>query len=336
MKRHWLGLAVAIPLLAQSLRVDVNLVRVPCFVTDRDGTPVRGLGRDQFVVLEDGVPQEIKYLWQELDLPLTVGLVADVSGSQTKFVEQHRETILQFLARVLSPSDRAFLVSVANQQTLMTDFTDSLDNLRAGVEALGRRPGEILGEPCTGGETPQVVPDYVCGGTALWNGIFFSARLKMRPQPGRKALLVITDGMDTGSDHGLVDAIEACQGADTVVYSIRYLDANAFMVLSTKNPLTWLPNKLLNRELAKINGKIAEQAKRDLERISFETGGVAFEGDSANLPEVFGRIEADLRSQYVLGYTAREGSGAQRYHKIQVKVTRPGLTVRARQGYNAQ
>src|SRR5712692_2828199 len=100
MNRTWLALLFAAPLLAPpDIRVDVSLVRVPCVVTDANGAPVRGLRREDFIVLEDGVPQEVKYLWQELDLPLTVGLIADVSGSERRFVREHRETVVQFLTR---------------------------------------------------------------------------------------------------------------------------------------------------------------------------------------------------------------------------------------------
>src|SRR5712692_7835922 len=151
MIRTWLALVFAAPLLApQDIRVDVSLVRVPCVVTDANGAPVRGLRREDFIVLEDGISQEVKYLWQELDLPLTVGLVADVSRSERRFISRHRETVVQFLARVLSPSDRAFLVSVAIKERLVTDLTNSVEELRAGAQGLGRQKAEVLGDPCSG------------------------------------------------------------------------------------------------------------------------------------------------------------------------------------------
>jgi Ca-activated chloride channel family protein len=140
MKRHLVVLACTIPLLAQpppDFRVDVNLVRVPCVVMQANGAPVQGLRRDEFIVEEDGVPQEVKYLWQELDLPLTVVLVADAGCSQFRFWRQQGQITMQFLERVLSGRDRAALVSATNQARLVTDLTDSLEALRAGTARLG-------------------------------------------------------------------------------------------------------------------------------------------------------------------------------------------------------
>jgi hypothetical protein len=151
MKQHSLALALAIPLLAQlqpDFHVQVNLVRVPCVVTDATGAPVRSLRRKDFVVMDDGVPHEVQYLWQEADLPLTVGLVADVSGSEYGFLAQHRQTVVRFLSQSLSPNDRAFLVSVEKQQRLVIDLTNSIEKLQAGVEGLGQQQAEILGDPC--------------------------------------------------------------------------------------------------------------------------------------------------------------------------------------------
>ncbi len=317
--RHWIGLALAaaVPVLAQSnadFHMDVQLVRVPCVITDREGKPVRGLSRDDFVVLEDGVRQSIKYVWQEADLPLTVGLVVDVSGSERRFIQQHQETVLAFLQHVLSPRDRAFLVAVSLQHTLEADLTSSIDGFRLATEALGKGPqGEILGERCAG--PPGRFRS--CGGTALWNGIYFAATLKMRPQFGRKALLVLTDGLDTGSDHGLAEAIAACQGSDAPVYTIRYAD----------------PHPVPDAPTVRVSRRVLRRGKRHLERIARETGGVAFEGESENVRTVFDRIESDLRYQYLLGYTPATDASARRFRRIQVKLRRPGLGVRARQGY---
>jgi Ca-activated chloride channel family protein len=351
MKKMGLGLLLSASFFAQGpdMRVDVNLVRIPCVVRDSNGAPVRGLRREDFTVLEDGVPREVKYLWQELDLPLTVGLIADISGSEYRFIDQHRETVVQFLARVLSPKDRAFIVSVETQQRLVTDLTGSIETLRSGAEGLGKRESKLLGEPCTGEALPPkqlaLFKKYgkygmpPCGGTALWNGVFFSARLKLRPLPGRKAMLLLTDGWDTGSDHGLVDAIEAGQGADTMVYSVRYLDPRVLDLKPTPkkywiwNPIGVAMVPLTDRAIRRKWQQEIARAKPALERISLETGGLTFDGSTDKLTDIFDRIEADLRNQYVLGYTAPATSAGRRYRKIEVKVTRPGLTVRARQGY---
>lgn len=315
-KWHWAVLVFAMAGAAQvrpDFQVDVNLVRIPCVVADASGAPVAGLHREDFAVFEDGARREVKYLWQESDLPLTIGLIADISGSERRLIGQHRQTLAQFLAQILAPDDRAFLVSVERQQRLVTDLTNSGERLHAGVQGLTRRDAAILGDPCAGRSRRVLFTTIMlpCGGTALWNGVYFAARLKLRPQAGRKALLLLTDGWDTGSEHGLTDAIEAAQGADAMVYSIRYADA--------------VLNHAAGRQLAK--------GKRDLQRITRETGGQAFESESESTPAIFNRIEIALRSEYVVGYELPQGKQKPGYHKIKVKLSRPGLTVRAREGY---
>ena len=322
MKRLLVVVVFAVPLLAQpppDFRVDVNLVRVPCIVMQANGAPVQGLRRDEFVVLEDGVPQEVKYLWQELDLPLTVVLLAETC-SQHEFMKQYTRIMLQFLERLLSRNDHAAIVSVAGQAWLVTDLTDSLENLRSGAENIGRA-GPVLGYPCSGlHPTFWSAPGFPCGVAPLWNAVFFSARPGLRPQTGRKAMLLLSDGLDTGSGHGLNDAIAACQNANAMVYSIRFLS----------------PILARTGSMPEAYAHWVDRGKPDLDRIARETGGVAFEGKSDKLPEVFDRIEADLRNQYVLGYTPSTARGRRSYRKITVKVTRPGLTVRAQERDYAQ
>ena len=322
---RWFWAVLAFPALAQrapTFAVDVNLVRVPCVVTDDSGVPVTDLRRENFAVFEDGALREIKYLWQETDLPLTVGLVVDISGSVAKYVEEHRQIVLQFLGQTLSKHDRAFLVSVGIQQRLVVDVTNSTESLRAGVEAITSQEAEILGDPCSKGKRFRLLFRSVvlpCT-SPIWNGVFFAARLKLNPQPGRKAMLLLTDGWDMGSDHGLTDAIEACQSADTMVYSIRFFDLGP----------EWLSARAKrNLERHLMN------AKRDLGQLSSETGGRVYDGESANMRAIFKSIEADLRSQYVIGYT-QPRAPKQGYHRIKVRVNRPGLVVRTRNGYFAK
>src|SRR5262249_50296269 len=161
--------------------------------------PVRDLRREDFTVREEGVPQTVKYFWQEADLPLTVGLVVDVSGSQAGLVSKHRETVAQFLKQIMGPRDRGVLVTIGPQAKLVADVTNSTAELLAGVDRIGGREGELLGDPCRRSGLRRV-RRLGCGGTALWHGLYNTVRLKMRREAGRKALVVISDGWDTGSD----------------------------------------------------------------------------------------------------------------------------------------
>lgn len=301
----WLGVGAQI-------RVDVSLVTIACEVTDRSGAPVKYLRKDDFDVRDNGREQKIEYLWQEQDLPLTIGLLVDVSGSQSAFIDQHRRAVVQFLSQVIGPHDRAFIVTIGTEAKLVTDLTASIDALRLGAEHIDplQAAGVQFGESCL-----QTIPGRGCGGTALWNAVYASARQKMRWVQGRKALVIVSDGFDTGSPHTLPDAIEAVQESGTVVYAIKYVDPE------------------VTPAMAGISRRKAEE--RGMERLTDETGGYTFPDPGDRLGDVFARIEEDLRNEYVLGFTppmqARDG----RFHKLEVKMRPRGLTVRARVGYYA-
>ena len=124
------------------IRVDVDLVTVGCSVTDRGGAPAKDLKPEDFELRDNGQPREIRNFWQESDLPLTVALVADVSGSQAGFIKSHREAVAQVLPAGDRPGDHAMVVEVAKQARLMSDLTDSSDDLSAAVEKIGTREGK--------------------------------------------------------------------------------------------------------------------------------------------------------------------------------------------------
>jgi VWFA-related protein len=298
---------------AAQIRINVGLVTITCEVTDRAGTPVRDLRIGDFEVRDNGREQKIDSLWQEQDLPLTIGLLVDVSGSQSAFIDQHRSAVAQFLAQILTPKDQAFIVTIGTEVKLLADVTGSIEELRRAADRIDplQLHGTQLGESCL-----ATIPGRGCGGTALWNGVYAAARQKMKWIEGRKALIVISDGFDTGSPHTLRDAIEAVQESASVVYAIKYVDP-------TVTPAS-----------AGITRRKA--AERGLERLTEETGGFTFPDPGGQLSDVFARIERDLRSQYVLGFTppveARDG----RYHKLEVKMRQRGWMVRARAGYYAQ
>lgn len=322
----------AIAQMTPEFRSEVHLVRVPCAVTDAAGAPIVGLTQKDFEVKEDGRRRSVKYVWQEADLPLIMGLIVDVSGSQSGLSEQHQRTIDEFLRRLMRPGDRVFLVSVGLQQRLVSDLTGSTEALALSAKKLASEDNDILGDPCCKlkGRYPLFGRGYFpFMGTALWNGVYFSATLKLAQQTGRKALLLLTDGWDTGSDYRVREATEACQSADTVVYSIRHIDPK-WLLPDTTQPLT----PRMARGLRRYREGFFARMLRDLKRISRETGGEVYEGESANLPAMLQRIETALRTQYVLGY--EQSTTEPGYHRLEVKVRRSGVKVRARTGYYAQ
>jgi VWFA-related protein len=297
------------------IRVDVGLVTITCAVTDKNGTPAKLLHPSDFQLQDNGREQKIEHLWQEADLPLTIGLIVDVSGSQSEFIGSHRQTVAKFLAQVLGPKDRAFMATVATEVKLVTDMTRSVDELRRGVNDIDglQIHGTQFGESCM-----QAVPLMGCGGTALWMGVYAAARQKMRWASGRKALIVLSDGFDTGSPHNLEDAIESLQDASTVVYAIKFVDPE------------------LSALQAGVSSLRKKETYRGLERLTDETGGYTFPNPEGKLEEIFSKIETDLRSQYVIGFTPPEEARDGRFHKLELKMTRTDLAVRARNGYYAQ
>ena len=305
-------LAVCVTLGAQDksdIRIDVDLVTVACAVDARDGSPARNLTLDDFKLLDDGQPRAIQNFWQESDLPLTVALVADVSGSQAGYIRSHREAIAQFLKQVIGVRDRAMVVEVAQKSWLISGLTGSSADLSAAVERIGTPEGKqspLLGPVCRNESFP-----HSCGGTALWHGLYYTAK-ELKPVSGRKAIIVLSDGMDTGSDIHLSDVIEMVQSAGTVVYSIKYASPMRFL---------------------SISGAIAQAVSRGLERLSRETGGRTFPNPGHRTAEVFSKIEADLRNMYVLGFTPPADARDGKFHKLDVTTARPDLAVRARSGY---
>jgi VWFA-related protein len=299
-------LALAALLSAQQkpdIRVDVDLVTVACSVTDRNGAPVRNLTLADFNLTDNGQQREIRNVWQESDLPLTIALVADISGSQLGFVKSHRDAVGQFLKQVIGPRDRAMIVEVAQQSWLLSDLTGSSADLDAAVQKIGSPEGKrshLLGPPCRNLRVP-----HSCGGTALWHGLYQTA-MALKRVTGRKAIVVLSDGMDTGSDVSMTDLIEAAQSAEAVVYSVKYASPARF---------------------ASIVATVAQALSHGLERLDRETGGLTFPNPGRKTSEVFSRIESDLRDMYVLGLTPPDGARDGKFHKIEVKTVRSDTVV---------
>jgi len=291
------------------IKVDVDLVTVACAVSTRDGAPVRDLHAEDFRLLDDGQAREIRNFWRESDLPLTVALVADVSGSQAGYIGSHRRALVQFLDQVLGARDRAMVVQVAQKSWQISGLASPGANLNSAVEKIGTPAGRespLLGPPCRNRGFP-----HSCGGTALWHSLYYAAR-ELKPLAGRKAIIVLSDGMDTGSDVSLSDLIEMAQSGGTVVYSIKYASPMRFL---------------------SIGGAIAQAVSHGLERLSRETGGLIFENPGRRTTEVFSEIESDLRNLYVLGFSPPTGARDGKFHKLEVTTAREGLVVRTRAGY---
>jgi Ca-activated chloride channel family protein len=273
-----------------SFRSNVELVAIPCTVVDAHGVPVAGLTREEFRVFDNGTPRTVENLWFDTDLPLTLGVIIDASQSQREQFAEHRQTVLSLLERILRPGDRAFAISV-----------DEEIRLWAGLTFTASQP---FGQPCPKQQSnvPGARPLSTCGSSPLWNALYDAARLKLRPLTGNKAILILTDGFDSGSIHTWHEAVDEAHKSDAAVYAIQYPSA--------------------------FGNKYAP----DLYKLVTEAGGTWFEPPRGEYGPIVTRIETDLRRRYVLGFRPEKLSGKIR-HDVRVEVIRPDLSVRARKVY---
>ncbi|HEU5339801.1 VWA domain-containing protein [Edaphobacter sp.] len=298
---------ITVPLHAQSfptIKVETNLIDTNFSVRNASGQLVHGLSKNDFTVTEDGAPQTIRFFFHDTQLPLTIGLIIDASGSQDKFIKAHEKDIETFLHQVLEPNDQAFAVCFGNHLRMVSDYTASVPAILSGIHAFnkGARNFPELG--------PKEERDL---GTALNDAVFYSVTEKLASiHQRRKAIIVFSDGEENSSEHDLLDAVEAAQNADVLVYAIRY---------------TELHNGQMNAR--------DRYGVRVLDHITEQTGGRSFDAQS-NLKQAFSEIADDLRSLYDLAYQSTNPVRDGTYRKIVIRTTQPGLTVRARTGYYAK
>ena len=308
--RTILVLAVGVALQAQdlpSIKVEVNVVSVLTTVRDKKGGLIANLQKDDFTVLEDGKPQTIKYFTKETDLPLTIGMLVDVSGSQRNLIDIERSAASQFFTQVLRKKDEAFLISFGEETELLQDYTGSPRLLKEGLNQLRVSSG-------VGGIHPGPVPTIgQPRGTVLYDAIYLAATEKLRSEVGRKVIVVITDGVDQGSRLTRNQAIEAAQKADAVIYSIDYSDPRAY---------------------GPFGGGGGGEA--ELRKMSDETGGHVYKVDRRHtLDDVFRELQDEMRSQYSIGYTPTNEVKDGSYRHVDVRLANKDLKAQARKGYYA-
>ena len=204
------------------IAVEVKVVNVLATVRDKHGQIVSNLGKDDFVLEEDGRPQTIAYFSKETDLPLTLGLLVDTSGSQRRVLDQERTASQSFLDDMVRvDKDKAFVIHFDREVELLQDLTSSREKLESALQLLDTsQSSQQSGGSGSGGSRPR----FGGGGTLLYDAVYLASDEVIKKQQGRKALIVLSDGVDHGSKETLVSAIETAQRADTVVYSILFAD----------------------------------------------------------------------------------------------------------------
>jgi Ca-activated chloride channel family protein len=300
-------LVLAVPILTFAqvprFRSDVNLVTVTFTVRDSEGRLVGSVTQDDVEVLEDGIPQKIRFFARTTDLPLTIGLIVDASDSQHKFIHSHRRDVETFLKEVLGPQDQAFLLCFGNHLRLVSDLTSSVSQIMQNLDTYDHGKGSF----------PEIGPSEIREeGTAFYDSIFYSIQEKLTNwSQGHRALVLFSDGQDNSSAHHMLDAIEEAQKADVLVYSVRYTE---------------------NRRHVTARDKYGV---RVMQRISHETGAADFDATKGDLDQTFRSIGEELRSLYEIGYHASNLVQDDTFHKVAVRSKHPGLVARAKPGYFA-
>ena len=294
-------LTAAVCLAEEPIRVNVKLVNVAFSARDSRGALVNSLTQDDVEVFEDAVPQKISFFAHSVDVPLTLGLIVDSSGSQDQFSKQHQHDLEVFLKDVLGPKDRVFLLCFGNHLRLVSDFSQSgpelMDRLKLYQHSSQHFPE--LG--------PKQDRDL---GTAFYDSIYYSVTDKLASENGRRALLVFSDGEDNSSSHDMMTAIEAAQAANVLVYTIRYTE--------------------------KKDGHLTARNQygiRVMDRIAKETGGQAIDAETTDPKTYFQQIAVELRTSYELAYYPTNPLPDDTFRKIVIRSKRPGLTVRSKTGY---
>jgi VWFA-related protein len=277
---------------AAPIRVDVDVVNVLCTVSDKRGALVTDLKKDDFEIRENGQKQEIRYFARETDLPLTVALLMDVSGSVSSVIPQERVAAGRFFDTVLRPQDHALLLGFSSTLVLWQDFTSSAPRLRSALARLRAVP--FRGLPPDGVAMPS---------TLLYDAVYETALGKLKGVPGRKTMLIVSDGLDNGSRMHSDEALQAVQATNTIVYGICY------------------DRKFFGCDF--------------LKGLSEPTGGRTFDANKKTLAEIYRTIEEELRSQYSLGFVPADQKHDGKFRKLRVKVRQKGLKVAVRRGYYA-
>lgn len=296
----------------ETLKVNVDVVQFFFNVKDKKGGFVGNLPKDEFQLLEDNKPQTIKYFSADSNLPLTLGILIDSSASQERVLGMEQEVGGAFLSQILREKDMAFVIDFNIRVSLLQDFTSSARKLKAALNSVRIDSGGqavVSSLPGQGGGPVPTIGDPK--GTLLYDAVVLASHDEMGQQVDRKAMILLTDGEDQGSQYKLRDAIEAAQKADTIVYVLLCAD----------------------RGFYGFSGYSGDSA---MKKMTQETGGRLIE--VGNKPEklkaAFDQISQELRSQYYIGYVPTNTNKDGGFRRVEIK-TKEGHKIQARSGYYA-
>ena len=295
------------------IKVDVDLVNVLCSVRNKNNGLVGNLEKSDFKLFEDGKEMEIKYFTRETDLPLTIGMLVDTSKSQENLIDPESRAAYEFFKVVLRKKDMAFLMQFGAEAELLQDRHQFREDVAGWARQLR------LSVP-VGGLHPGPVPTQQnMAGTILFDAVYLAANEKLKTEVGRKIIVVITDGDDTGSKTPSDRATEAAQKADTIIYFIDYEDpryhGGGFGSIRLAVEAAATPT------CTRCPTKPADACSAWIGRI--------------RLDDIFKDLQDEMRSQYSIGYTSPHPEKDGSYHKIEIKMSNKDYKVQARKGYYA-
>src|SRR5580698_1622384 len=287
----------------QTLKVNVNLVNLYFSVRDKNGF-ITNLHKDDCNVLENKQPQTIKNFTQEKNLPLTIGMLLDTSGSQMNVLQLEQGAGAEFLKDVITPKDEAFLISFDINVNLLADYTNSPRELKRSIDRA---------EINTGAGTGSVTGNGSARGTLLYDAVYLAAHDKLHQEAGRKILVILTDGEDQGSQENIKTATEAAQKANAIVYVIMIADRGFYGGFG-----------------------MGYSGDRDMEKLATETGGrvINVGNNGKKLEEAFDQIQDELRTQYLASFTPTNPKIDGTFRTLNL-TCQPGQKIQARKGYYA-
>ena len=322
-----IAVAGGICLAQQPIRVRTNLVNVAFTARNAQGALVDTLTEKDISLYEDGVEQKIAYLKRSVDAPLTLGLIVDGSGSQEKVAKEHQKDLGIFLKDVLGLKDRAFLVYFGNHLRLLSDYSQSSEELMGRYEEYTKTEakGSFHAFSSSGSKNnkknadapkiPELGPEEERdAGTAYFDAIYYSVAEKLAQETGRRALIIFSDGEDNSSEHDQMSAIEEAQSADVLIFTIRYTEEDKKGKLSARN----------------------KYGVRVMARVAKETGGADFDARKMDPHEYFKQIGEELRSMYEAGYYSTNSDKDESFRKVLVRTTVDGIKIRSKPGYYAR
>ena len=367
-----------------TLSVEARLVNLPVVVRDKKGALVQNLTKADFSLMVDGKAEAIRYFDRDTDLPLTLGLLVDTSLSQRNVLDEERTASAAFLDTMLTAPagrgpDQAFVIQFSRGTELLQDLTPSRPKLQAALQELDTPSPRSA-------QTSDTDPDQTSdtsgdgsgqgrrgggsgarhgGGTTLYDALFLSADELMSKQHGRKALIILSDGVDNGSKESLTRSIETAQRADTIVYAIYFKGEERQQYAGNRGgggggypgggggsrgggigfpggggggyPGGGGGGRSGGGGQRPGGGgnESRVDGKKILERIAGETGGRLFEVSKKQpVDSIYKQIAEELRSQYRLGYTPDSSTAGEGYHRVELTVPKEkNLYIQTRDGY---